>query len=603
MSDADQPASAKAPQRRTLWAGDRAVLVEVADLDSALGLHARLQERQASDSPIAGIAEILPAARTVLVRFRPWETTREALVDALDAIDDSPADAGAGQLVEIPVDYSGEDLGDVAQLLGLSVEDVIDAHTGSTYRAAFAGFAPGFVYLVDGDPRLDVPRRETPRTRIPAGSVGLAGTFSGVYPRQSPGGWQLLGTTTSLMWDVDREPPALVQPGDRVRFTQADAAAENAAASATAEPPTSADTYEADAGTGTATPNRDSAREGAPAALIVLSPGLHALFQDEGRAGQGHLGVSESGALDVPALRLANRLVGNPPSTTGVEMPYGGFSARARGAVTLAVTGAQVQVQITRADGSTTVVTDQRAIALDDGDSFAISAPTSGFRAMLAVRGGFAVPPVLGSTSTDTLAGLGPEPIQAGDELEVGHAAPLTAVGSPVPFAQHPTGIVELPIVWGPRDDWFDDASRSLLLDQEWEITAQADRVGLRLRGDSPLVRSTDAELPSEGAATGSIQVPPSGQPMIFAADHPLTGGYPIIGVVTHDALPLLAQATPGMRVRFTDGSAESQASAGPSAAPDATATLADAASPPPQPPAEAAHDASAPSTTLQETS
>jgi KipI family sensor histidine kinase inhibitor len=124
-------------------------------------------------------------------------------------------------VLEIPVTYDGPDLADVARLTGLGEREVVEAHTGSTWRVAFGGFAPGFGYLVGGDPRLEVPRREESRTTVPAGAVGLAGTFSGVYPRESPGGWQLIGTTSAPMWDLDRDPPALLVPGAVVRFTEA----------------------------------------------------------------------------------------------------------------------------------------------------------------------------------------------------------------------------------------------------------------------------------------------------------------------------------------------------------------------------------------------
>ena len=513
--------------RRYLVAGDRAVLVELADLDAALGFFARLGALQASDDAIPGVGELLPAARTVLVEFQPWRIARADLVRRLDAVSSEGDGGSAGELVEIPVAYDGEDLAEVASLLGMTPDEVVRRHTASEFTAAFAGFAPGFVYLVGGDPAFEVPRRPTPRTRIPGGSVALAGAFSGVYPRESPGGWQLIGTTALAMWDVDRERPAAVRPGDRVRFVETPGGGIRPRVR-TAEP---------------------AADAGGPA-LIVTTAGLRTVFQDEGRPGLGALGVSVSGALDAPALRLANRLVGSRTDAAVLEIPFGGLRATARGACVVAVTGARVPVTVARADGSRVSIADQRAVALDDGDTLTLGAPTSGMRAVLAVRGGFARAGVLGSLATDTLAGLGPEPVRDGDVLEIGDAA-AGSVAEPQPWPAHATDVVELPVDLGPRDDWFDAASLALLTDQEWTITAEADRVGLRLAGETPLTRAVEGELPSEGAANGSIQVPPSGQPMVFLADHPMTGGYPIVGVVRHDALPLLAQATPGMRIRF----------------------------------------------------
>ncbi len=198
---------------RFLRCGREAVLVEVDHLDQALALYAALR-----DAALPGVTDLVPAARTVLVRLDPAVTSparvRSAVAD-LPVDRTRRPDAGT---VTVPVRYDGPDLADVAAHTGLTEADVIARHTGSAWTVAFAGFAPGFGYLTGGDPRLDVPRRETPRTRIPAGSVGLAGRFSGVYPHDSPGGWQLIGSTTLRVWDLDREPPALLAPGVRVWF-------------------------------------------------------------------------------------------------------------------------------------------------------------------------------------------------------------------------------------------------------------------------------------------------------------------------------------------------------------------------------------------------
>ncbi|MEU7908384.1 allophanate hydrolase subunit 1 [Actinoplanes sp. NPDC049118] len=198
---------------RFLRCGREAVLAEVDDLDAALSLYAALRA-----AGLPGVVDLVPAARTVLIHLDPAVTSPAAIERAtagLSVDGPDPADAGT---VEIPVRYDGPDLADVAEYTGLTPEGVIALHTGSPWTVAFAGFAPGFGYLTGGDPRLDVPRRDSPRTRIPAGSVGLAGRFSGVYPNDSPGGWQLIGSTTERMWDLDRPEPALLVPGVRVTF-------------------------------------------------------------------------------------------------------------------------------------------------------------------------------------------------------------------------------------------------------------------------------------------------------------------------------------------------------------------------------------------------
>ena len=198
---------------RFLTASDRALLVEAADLGEAMRL-----TRAYAD--VHGVDELVPGARTVLVRFDPRQTTAEALRAALDSVDAAEASTEQVGAVEIAVRYDGEDLAEVAGLLGVSAEEVVARHLAAQWQVAFSGFAPGFGYLVGNDPLFDVPRRATPRTRVPAGSVGLAGAFTGIYPRESPGGWQLIGRTDAEMWNADRTPPALLSPGARVRFVR-----------------------------------------------------------------------------------------------------------------------------------------------------------------------------------------------------------------------------------------------------------------------------------------------------------------------------------------------------------------------------------------------
>lgn len=198
---------------RFLRCGREAVLAEVDDLDAALALYAALR-----DAELPGIVDLVPAARTVLIRLDPAVTSPAAVREATAVLEPGgPGRAEAGT-VEIPVVYDGPDLAEVAGHLGITEDEVVSRHTGARWTVAFAGFAPGFGYLTGDDSTLDVPRRSTPRTRIPAGSVGLAGRFSGVYPADSPGGWQLIGSTTEHMWDLSRPEPALLVPGVRVVF-------------------------------------------------------------------------------------------------------------------------------------------------------------------------------------------------------------------------------------------------------------------------------------------------------------------------------------------------------------------------------------------------
>ena len=195
-------------------AGERGLLVEVEDLETVHRLHAALREL---DPP--GVVELVPAYRTVLIVAEPDRAgVLDELATALPELELPPAEAVAGETVEVPVRYDGEDLPEVARLTGLEAEEVVRRHTAPEYTVAFLGFSPGFPYLVGLDPALEVPRRDTPRTSIPAGSVGLAGNQTGIYPTASPGGWQLIGRTEVTLFDPARDPPALLAPGTRLRF-------------------------------------------------------------------------------------------------------------------------------------------------------------------------------------------------------------------------------------------------------------------------------------------------------------------------------------------------------------------------------------------------
>jgi KipI family sensor histidine kinase inhibitor len=198
-------------------AGERGLLIEVDDLETVHRLHAALR---ALDPP--GVVELVPAYRTLLVVADPERAgALDELAAALPGLELPPTGEVAGDLVEIPVRYDGEDLAEVAGLTGLDAEEVVRRHTAPEYTVAFLGFSPGFPYLVGLDPALEVPRRDTPRTSIPAGSVGLAGDQTGIYPSASPGGWRLIGRTEVRLFDPDRDPPALLAPGGRLRFTVA----------------------------------------------------------------------------------------------------------------------------------------------------------------------------------------------------------------------------------------------------------------------------------------------------------------------------------------------------------------------------------------------
>ena len=275
-------------------------------------------------------------------------------------------------------------------------------------------------------------------------------------------------------------------------------------------------------------------------ALEVQEVGPQVTVQDLGRAGHAHLGVPHSGALDAPAHRLANRLVGNDESAATLECLGGQLSFRTRTAVTIAVTGARAPVTV---DGRGQDW--GNAVAVSAESLVELGAVTEGLRAYLAVSGGVEVEPVLGSRSTDLLSGLGPDPVSEGDVLPVGQPehppVPVEAVRTPRPSR-------ELRLRLGPRADWFEDAAVKALAGSSYVVGSESNRIGLRLEGE-PIRWSGDEQLPSEGMVLGSVQVPPNGQPVIFLHDHPTTGGYPVVAVVVPDDLAVCAQLRPGEEV------------------------------------------------------
>ncbi|GAA1246374.1 biotin-dependent carboxyltransferase family protein [Prauserella halophila] len=279
--------------------------------------------------------------------------------------------------------------------------------------------------------------------------------------------------------------------------------------------------------------------------LDVLAPGPLATVQDLGRPGNAGIGVGASGAADRGSLRLANRLVGNEEDAACVEVTFGGFAARTRTPVTIAVTGAPCPVTVDGRGAAPNSV-----LRLPAGAEIRLAAPVRGLRSYLAVRGGLVVPAVLGSRSTDLLSGLGPQLLRAGDVLPVGPPPAHFPVVDGAPGRPIAADEVTLRVVTGPRDDWFSSRALHALLTEPYTVTSECDRVGVRLDGPE-LGRASVGELPSEGMVAGALQVPPSGKPTLFLADHPVTGGYPVIAVLVASDVDAAAQLRPGMRVRF----------------------------------------------------
>ncbi|MFE5220043.1 MULTISPECIES: biotin-dependent carboxyltransferase family protein [unclassified Streptomyces] len=279
-------------------------------------------------------------------------------------------------------------------------------------------------------------------------------------------------------------------------------------------------------------------------ALVVVRSGALTTVQDRGRPGYAHLGVPRSGVLDGPAAALVNRLVGNPPDAAVLETTLDGCAVRPRSTVTVAVGGAPCPVRVGGRPAAWGA-----PVLVREGELLEVGAATAGVRAYLAVSGGIAVEPVLGSRATDLLSGLGPVPLTDGTVLPLGAPAGPPARVDGVPQPRPPAGLV-LRVTPGPRADWFTAGAVRTLTTRAYRVSPASNRIGLRTEGP-PLERARPGELPSEGVVLGAVQVPPDGRPVVFLADHPTTGGYPVIAVVRAADLPAAAQALPGTPVRF----------------------------------------------------
>lgn len=482
---------------------------------------------------VPGIAEVVPAYASLLVTLDPGRgkagDVEAAVRRLLDAHRDRPA--APGRLHEVPVAYGrgdGPDLEEAAARVGLTADAFVARHALTEYTVYFLGFAPGFAYMGDLPEALAVPRRATPRPRVPAGSVAVAGRQTAIYPHGTAGGWNLIGRTSASLFDPSREPAALFAPGDRVRFVPA---ARLAAAAPRAAPSAAG-----------------------PAALEVLEPGLLTTVQDEGRRGHRRIGVAWAGAVDLDAHRRANAAVGNGGAAATLECTAAGPVLRFLSAARLAVAGADLGAVLERADlGGPWPVPLETPVQARPGNVLRFTGRRRGLRAYVALAGGLDVPPVLGSRSTDLAAGFGGlegRPLRAGDRLAIGREP--GASRHKLRFAAGRDDVATVRVVPGPQREDFAPYALERLLASTYAVRELSDRTACRLDGER-LAHAGPGEIVTDGMVPGCIQVPPDGQPIVMLADCPPTGGYPKIATVLSADLPRLAQLVPGEgRVRFT---------------------------------------------------
>lgn len=520
--------------------GDSAVLIRLGEgANAAMTERARALARDFEKNPLSGMSEAVAAFANVAVFFtRPfadWAAFETDLAARVTRIGSAETPTSPGRTQEVPVCYGGEygaDLSAIAQHTGLSVEEVIAAHHGADYLVHAVGFLPGFPYLGGLPAALATPRRSTPRPHVPAGSVGIGGAQTGVYPLASPGGWNLIGQTPLRLFDAAREEPALLQAGDHVRFVRisVDEFQQRSVAetqlTAPVIPPLSAGA-------------ECAAIESAAHVMMIRRAGMLTTVQDLGRVGHRRQGVPVSGAADPFALRLVNLLVGNAEDAAGLEFTLVGPEIEFSAGALVAVGGGEFGVP------------SWRPFWIAPGETLRLGPAQSGCRGYLAVAGGVVVPPALGSRSTYLRAGLGGF---AGRALRDGDVLPVARVVRRV-VGRWQIDPRILPEYGAEPEVRVTAGIHAREFASEWEsetfvVTPQSDRMGLRLGGEK-IARESGSELTSLPVAPGTVQVPPDGHPIVLLADAQTVGGYPQLAHVVSVDLPLVAQLRPGHKMTF----------------------------------------------------
>lgn len=488
--------------------GEHAALLDTSAGTPAASARRSVATRRAIARKLPGV-DVVAGGDRVLV-LASFATVRAAIAD-LDVVaeEHTPPTTHVVDVV-----YDGEDLEEVAAHAGLSTARVVEMHAEGEYAAEVIGFLPGFGYLGEVPAAIRMPRRASPRPRVPAGSVAIAGRYTGIYPFASPGGWRLVGRAIDArLFDPTRDPPARFAPGDRVRF-RAVVDAPQRGDELAAPPPPSVD--------------------GAALSIERITP--HATLQDLGRRGLRGVGVPWSGAWDRAAHVLANRAVGNADDRATLELPFGGLVAVAQRALVWSVDGAPPS----------------RA---RPGDRLVIEPARRAVR-YLAVAGGFDVPVVLGSCATLVSAGIGGlagRRLRKGDALHVANAAPTTVRGSSIDLDDEALlrdEVVVLSARIGPDVDELASAVSSGLVEGVWTLSSRLDRTGARF--DGPRVMHTQpGDRAPRPVLPGAVQITPDGTPILLGPDAAVTGGYPVALVLGPEACDMAARLQPGQRVRF----------------------------------------------------
>ena len=523
--------------------GDSSWLVVVGDVVSP-SISARVHTLQRAVETLhpAWLVETVPGYCSLALIVQPFKVSLEEVEELVSTAARNVTIAPSVQprTVTIPVCYGGAygpDIEIICQQSGLSEQEVVQRHVTASYQCSMLGFLPGFPYLVGLDPQLATPRLATPRAVVPAGSVGIAGVQTGVYPVSSPGGWNIIGRTPLTLFDPSREQPSLVQAGDVVRFS----------------PISLQEFEEKQSHEFTCYQQICDVSEQDVNECDVLEPGMLTTVQDDGRWGLQNMGIPISGAMDQQALALGNFLVGNEEGAAALEITLSGPRLVFTTDALVALTGADMGLQVNGRD-----IPAWTAVLVRTGSVLSMAGCIgAGCRAWLCVAGGIDVPYVLGSRSTLLRAALGGfkgRALRLGDSL---HLLPLTRQarcleGFSCPVRLRPPYAVDIPVpvLPGPQTESLTPGARQAFLDATWTVSDASDRMGCQLEGPQ-LALGHGADIISEVIPEGSVEVTGAGLPIVMLADHQTTGGYVKPFVVASAAIGWLAQRRPGDSIRF----------------------------------------------------
>ena len=522
----DKPTTRNSSEIVTQLMGDTAIICSLSQRQASLTERVQTLSSIASDlrtTSLPGICDVVVSPDRITVIYDPLiiHCVDTFVASVKEAVTQQHTPVTAGSLYEVPVCYgndTGADFDTLCRHHGMNSRTLIDLHTKPEYLVTAIGFVPGFPYLAGLPKKLETPRLSTPRRQVPAGSVGIGGSQTGVYPFPTPGGWHLIGQTDMKFFDQNSSSPALLQPGDNVRFHKSK------------HVNTPADQ-----------PLTTAYKRGTTKNISVLEPGLMTTVQDLGRSGFRSSGVPYSGAADRVSAILANSIVGNPDHAAVLEYTLLGPTLRFEADTVIAVAG-------TEHDS----IPSLRPIHINRGDTITIGHASQGCRGYIAVAGGVCVPPALQSLSTylpATFGGFGGRPLRAGDQLSIGKplVAPTSFAWSIhnelIPFQSNPCTLRILP-------EFLSSTRCFSLPDTLFSVTAQSDRMGIRLCGTLPQAPPT---MTSRAVLPGTVQLPPDGNPIILLCDAQTIGGYPVLGHVISADLPRAAQLRPGDSVRFTE--------------------------------------------------